>query len=282
MSNNSNLQQAKKNKFDEFYTMYDDIDAEVQHYKEHLKGKVVYCNCSTDESNFVKYFKDHSEELGIKKLLYSGIGKNDDTPFESERAIELLKEADIVIDNPPFSLGRKYIDLLMEYDKDFLIIMNQNGTTLKNVFPLFKDNKVRLGYTRPSRFLVPEHNGEKEHEVKLSFTRWFTTLPVEKNKQLVLTEHYYGEDGKPTKHALEKFPKYDNYDAINVDKVPDIPIDYEGVMGIPITFLDKFNPEQFEIVSFRKGEDGKDLVFTRERERVQPYFRILVRHRLQG
>lgn len=109
---------------------------------------------------------------------------------------------------------------------------------------------------------------------------WFTNLDHNKrHEELLLWEHYYGEDGKPTKHALEKFPKYDNYDAINVDKVSDIPVDYECVMGVPITFLDKFNPDQFEIVSFRKGEDGKDLVFTRERERVQPYFRILIKKR---
>lgn len=312
MAKSDNLRKAKEAKNDEFYTQIADIEKELKYYKEHFKGKTVFCNCDDPEwSNFWKYFHLNFGLLGLKKLItthynaseptykmeYEG-GNDSDTSvgvitplkqngdFRSSECIELLKDADIVVTNPPFSLFREYLGQLISYGKQFIIIGNMNALTYKEVFPLFKDNKVWYGVSITSgdrKFYVPDYyplnasgcgvddNGRRFIRVK--GVRWFTNLDNNKRHEVLdLIEHY----------SPDKYPTYDNYDAINVDKVSDIPVDYDGVMGVPISFMDKFNPEQFEIVAFRKGEDGKDLVFTRERERVQPYFRILVRPRLQG
>ena len=162
---------------------------------------------------------------------------------------------------------REYVAVLMEHKKKFLIIGNKNAITYKEFFPLLKNNEVWIGCTNVKEFLQPDGSIKKFGNIG-----WFTNLDVAKrHEKLILWKNYIPEE----------YPKYDNYDAINVDKVSEIPCDYDGIMGVPITFMDKYNPEQFEIVAFRKGNDGKDLVFTRERERerVQPYFRILVRRR---
>ena len=292
---NGNLHKAKVNKNDEFYTQLTDIEKELMHYKEHFKDKIVYCNCDDPEwSNFWKYFHLNFAHLGLKKLIatfyhigasvykmeYTGGDDNNisvgvkipltgNGDFRSDECVETLKESDIVVTNPPFSLFREYVAQLMEYEKEFLIIGNKNSITYKEFFPLLKDNKVWIGYESPAEFGTPEGITKKIN----GLSRWFTNLDIKKrHEKLILWKNY----------TPEEFPTYDNYDAINVDKVSDIPCDYNGVMGVPITFLDKYNPEQFEIVAFRKGEDGKDLVFTRERERIQPYFRILVRPRLRG
>ena len=198
--------------------------------------------------------------------------------FRSEESIALLKQADIVLTNPPFSLFRDYVEQLIQYDKHFLIIGNKNAVTYKEIFPLIKDNKLWVG-TRSmnSDFWLRVYSDSYEkldkdgNRLKHIMACWFTNLDIPKRHEILdLYKEYNPED----------YPKYDNYDAINVDKVADIPMDYDGVMGVPITFLDKYNPEQFEIVAFRKGEDGKDLVFTGGgRCPVQPYFRILVRRR---
>ncbi|MDR0914226.1 MAG: adenine-specific methyltransferase EcoRI family protein [Oscillospiraceae bacterium] len=222
-----------------------------------------------------------------------------DGDFRSAECIELLKQADIVVTNPPFSLFREYIAQLMEYKKDFIIIGNLNAITYKEVFPLIAQNKLWLGVSIHSgdrEFRVPDdyplkaagyrvdENGIKYIRVK--GVRWFTNIDTTKrHENLILYKTYNPAE----------YPKYDNYDAINVDKTADIPNDYDGVMGVPITFLDKYNPAQFEIVAFRKGDDGKDLVYSfsdcsqivnverereRERERgrtITPYFRILIR-----
>ena len=177
---------------------------------------------------------------------------------------------------------REYVDQLMEYNKKFLIIGSMNAITYKEIFPLIKNNEIWLGCNNVKEFLQPDNTIKKFGNIC-----WFTNLEhFKRNEELILFEKYYDyydrETGELKPYKENKYPKYDNYNAINIDKVSNIPLDYEGVMGVPITFLDKYNPNQFEIVSFRKGEDGKDLVFTRERERVQPYFRILVRHRFQG
>lgn len=191
---------------------------------------------------------------GVKKLKGNG-------SFDSEECIEYLKQADIVVTNCPWSRFRDYMALLEEYHKKYLILGNKNAITYKEIFPLLKDNKMWLGYCSPSEFKTPDAGVTKK---VAGLGRWFTNLDIKKrHEDLILWKHYYDKNGNPT----GEFQHYDNYAAINVDKVSEIPIDYEGVMGVPITFLDKYNPEQFEIVSFRKGEDGKDLVFTRERER---------------
>lgn len=199
--------------------------------------------------------------------------------FRSGECIELLKEADIVVTNPPFSLFREFIGQLMKYQKSFLIIGNVNAITYKEIFPLIKTNKLWLGPSITSgdrKFNVPDdyslnaagcgidENGRKFIRVK--GVRWFTNLDHQKrHEELDLVCHY----------SPEEYPKYDNYDAIEVSKTADIPFDYDGVMGVPITFLDKYNPSQFEIIKFRKGNDDKDLAINGK----CPYFRILIRNK---
>ena len=275
MGKNDNLHKARKNKNDEFYTQLADIEKELVHYVDFFKGKTVYCNCDdARESNFFKYFYNKFEELGLKKLIATGYkenghgvvlvyegDKNDnreikvtelqgDGDFRSEECIGFLKEADVIVTNPPFSLFREYVKQLMEYNKKFLIIGNMNAITFKEIFPLIKANKLWLGLTMNGSnrwFRVPD-NYEKsssmkvENGIKYCFVKsvvWFTNLEHNRRKEeLILINKY----------TPEEYPKYDNYDAINVDKVSDIPIDYDGVIGVPITFLDKYSPDQFEIV----------------------------------
>ena len=278
MQNNGNLNKAKTDKNDEFYTRLEDIEKELKHYTEHFKGKVVYCNCDdANRSNFFKYFSTNFQKLGLKKLITSGlkdngtgvvaIQKGDDIDiydgngdFRSEECIEFLKEADIVVTNPPFSLFREYVAQLMQYGKKFLIIGNKNAITYKEIFPYIKNNELWLGTTNPNEYFLP--NGEITKSVA-GLCRWFTNLEHKKrNEELILYKSY-----NPT-----EYPKYDNYDAIEVSKVAEIPMDYEGVMGVPISFLDKYCPNQFRIVKFRKGDDGKDLSVNGK----CPYFRILI------
>ena len=208
------------------------------------------------------------------KLVYDSNSKDanveeleGDGDFRSEECVKLLDEADIVVSNPPFSLFREYVAQLVQYDKKFLIIGNMNAITYKEIFPLIKANKIWIGYNfnKTMEFQLDE-SYEKWNEIrdgkkygKVPAIAWFTNLDHKKRHEfLTLTEKY----------DPAKYPKYDNYDAINVDKVNDIPKDYDGVMGVPITFLDKYNPEQFEIVQFRKGEDGRDLAFTVEKKKM--------------
>jgi len=281
---NNNLNKANKNKKDEFYTQLSDVEKELGHYREHFKGKVVFLNCDDPkESNFWRYFSLNFQYLGLKKLIstHFGNGKpaykleiirdinNDgkinnldtiETPlkqngdFRSPECIEILKGADIVVTNPPFSLLREYVAQLMEYNKKFIIIGNINALSYKEIFKLIKENKVWLGYSIHSgdrEFKVPEdytlnasgyrvdENGIKYIRVK--GVRWFTNLDYkERHQDLLLYKTYKGNE--------EEYPKYDDYDAINIDITKDIPIDYKGNMGVPITFIDKYNPDQFEIV----------------------------------
>ena len=261
---NENLHKAKAAKNDEFYTRLEDIEKELEHYAEHFKGKVVYCNCDdARESNFFKYFSTNFQKLGLKKLITSGlkidgtedgtdgtdgtgviaIQKGDDIDiydgngdFRSEECIEFLKEADIVVTNPPFSLFREYVAQLMQYGKKFLIIGSMNAITYKEIFPYIKNNELWLGTTNPNEHFLP--NGEITKSVA-GLCRWYTNLEHNKrNEELILYKHYNPSE----------YPKYDNYDAIEVSKVAEIPMDYEGVMGVPISFLDKYCPNQFRIL----------------------------------
>ena len=298
---NANLTQAKRAKKDEFYTQLSDIERELSHYKEHFRGKTVLCNCDDPRiSNFFRYFAYNFEHLGLKRLIttcyknqdtdlfsmntceqaiwleYFGDKNGDKIPnpdeigihyfkgdgdFRSAECIELLKQADIVVTNPPFSLFREYVAQLVEYDKKFVIIGHQNAITYKEIFPLIKENKIWLGYGFKggaghfiSKYEDTATAGDhREGMIRVSGVVWFTNLDIDKrHEELILYKTYNPED----------YPKYDNYDAINVDKTSDIPCDYDGVMGVPITFLDKYSPTQFEIVEFRKGTDGKDLVYS--------------------
>lgn len=263
---NSNLHAAKVAKNDEFYTRFEDINFEinlVEHgYRPFFKDKVVYCNCDDpEESNFWKFFKARFSGLKLKKLIsthYDQEGRSSykleydgervvkseldgNGDFRSSECVELLKESDIVVTNPPFSLFREFVALLMKYEKKFVIIGNKNAITYKEIFPLIKDNKVWLGYTSPNEFIIP--GGEITKQVT-GLCRWFTNLEIPKRHEPMLLGGSYEKGSKKG-----MFPKYDNYDAINVDRVCDIPEDYNGVMGVPITFLDKYCPEQFEIVN---------------------------------
>ena len=307
MAKNAGLSKAKSAKQDEFYTQYEDIQSELNHYEKHFKGKTVFCNCDDPfESNFCKFFLRNFNYLGLKRLIctsYSnspvigqqltlfdwmdepvvagngyvmdirevpmanGRGVSDDDidvllksrnrgvkklkgdgDFRSEECIEYLKQSDIVVTNPPFSLFREYISQLMTYNKKFIIIGNKNAITYKEIFPLIKENKLWTGYRGFSggMWFFSDYEGKTEKIVngkKLINVPsiWFTNLDhAKRHEKLVLYKKYYGNE--------EDYPKYDNYDAINVDKTSDIPCDYFEDMGVPITYLDKHNPDQFEIV----------------------------------
>lgn len=291
MARNANLYKARKAKNDEFYTKLVDVSKEVMHYREHFKDKIVYCNCDDPTwSAFWEYFHLNFAELGLKKLIsthydkdeptykmeYTGGDDNDieagnKTPlegngdFRNQECLDLLDEVDIVCTNPPFSLFREYVAALMEHEKKFLVIGSKNVITYKDFFPLLQNGDVWIGWNSPSEFITPEGSIKKFGNIG-----WFTNLGIAKrNEKLVLRKKY----------TPEEYPSYDNCDAINVDKLSDIPMDYDGVMGVPISIMDKYDSDQFEIVGFKKGNDGKDLVFTREGEKRVPYFRILIRPR---
>ena len=195
--------------------------------------------------------------------------------FDSPECIELLKEADIVVTNPPFSLFREYLAQLDKYGKQFIIIGNTNALTYKETFKMFQEDKIRTGYTNfnvgmffqvPDTFEKFHHLENGKKIARVSTSCWLTNLPVSKhNEELILYKHY----------SPEEYPKYDNYDGINVNTYTEIPCDYEGAIGVPITFLDKYNPDQFEIIKFRKGDDDKDLCINGK----CPYFRILIRRK---
>jgi len=285
---NKLLIRAKRAKNDEFYTQLTDIEKELCHYKDHFKDKVVLCNCDDPRvSEFFNYFVLNFKHLGLKKLIttcyknqepdlfsrhdsdravyleYNGsLSGKDNVPtakdigikhlkgdgdFRSAECIELLKQADIVVTNPPFSLFREYVAQLIEHDKKFLIVGNKNAITYKEIFKLIKENKLWLGHRNINDdmwLMLPKDstNAEKViNGIKLKHINacWFTNLDIKKRHEYIICYRNY---------TPEKYPKYDNYDAINVDKVADIPCDYKGVMGVPITFLDKYNPKQFELL----------------------------------
>lgn len=282
---NKKMHAAKAGKNNEFYTSYEDIEKELMEYKKpcnQWRGKKIFCNCNDGlESNFVKFFIDNFEVLGIESLTainYVEGGKatkyvvdgdrnedgfidindvvaaelNGDGSFMSDESVEELKKCDIVVTNPPFSEFRDFIALLVEYNKDFLVLGNNNAITYKEIFPLIKDGKMRLGYSanKTMKFIMPDdyagsdYNDKGQKIGKVPAITWFTTLRTRKSLEpLPLTATYYTDTNR-----REEYPKYDNYDAIEVSKVVDIPKDYFGVMGVPITFLDKWCPEQFEIL----------------------------------
>lgn len=290
MAGNKNLQAAMKAKKDEFYTQLADIENELRHYKDFFQGKTVLCNCDDPRvSNFFHYFAYNFEQLGLQRLIttcyknqdsdlfsenaseqavyleYYGDKNGNNVPdaeeigirplhgdgdFRSPECIELLKQADVVVTNPPFSLFREYVAQLMKYGKKFIIIGNQNAITYKEIFSLLQSNRMWLGYKfGDMAFRVPDdsepratrywqdESGQKWRS--MGNICWFTNIDHKKrHEELILYRTFAPED----------YPTYDNYDAINVDKVADIPMDYKGTMGVPITFMDKYCPEQFEII----------------------------------
>lgn len=287
---NSHLKKAKSGKKDEFYTQLSDIERELGHYKEHFRWKTVFCNCDDPRvSNFFHYFSYNFEHLWLKKLIttcyknnqpelfsnntsekaiyleYFGDKNGDHIPnpeeiwikslkwdgdFRSPECIELLKEADIVVTNPPFSLFREYVAQLMEYDKKFIIIWNQNAITNKDFFPLIQKNKIWLwyGFKGWAAHFINHHyedyasaGDHKDWMIRVSWVTWYTNLEIQKrHEDLILYKTYLGNE--------KDYPNYDNYNAIEISKTKDIPLDYLWIMGVPITFMDKYNPDQFEIV----------------------------------
>lgn len=315
---NNTLHKAKSSKSDEFYTLLEDIECELEFYKDKFQGKVVYCNCDNPkESNFFKYFYDNFKSLGLKKIIASyyvpdthnlfnqsecqhggyiecGIEDVDveianlsckmfkgDGDFRSHECESLLRQADVIVTNPPFSLFREHLSQIVKYKKDFLVIGNINAITYQEVFNLIQTNRAWLGIHLGrgiSGFKVPDHyelygtetyvSDAGDRIVSPNNCLWLTNLDVE-------TRHDFLKLSKIYKGNEEEYKKFDNFDGINVNRTQDIPIDYDGVMGVPITFLHKYNPSQFEIVRFRKGDNGKDLSI----DGKCPYFRILIRNR---
>lgn len=299
-SSNRNLHEAKNSKKDEFYTQLSDIEKELRHYKEHFKNKVVFCNCDDPRvSNFFHYFSFNFEKLGLKKLIttcyknqdadlfsenksekaiyleYTGDKNGDNIPnpeeigiqhlkgdgdFRSRESIELLKQADIVVTNPPFSLFREFVEQLVENDKKFIIIGSLNAITYKEIFKLIKENKIWLGngFSGGNAYFKTTHtkefaSGVYDEEtglVKFRNVCWYTNLDITKRHEDLILHKKYNEND---------YPQYDNYNAIEVSKLADIPCDYYGNLGVPITFLDKYNPEQFEILGITDRDDNSGL-----------------------
>ena len=344
-SQNSLLKEAKANKKDEFYTQLSDIEKELKHYRNHFKDKVVLCNCDDPRvSNFFHFFSYNFEKFGLKKLIatcyknqemdlfsenkseqaiyleYIGDKNGNNVPdveeigikhlkgdgdFRSKECIELLKQADIVVTNPPFSLFREYISQLIEYDKKFVIVGHQNAIKYKEIFPLIRDNKIWLGFGftgGAAHFLNTQYEdyatagNHKEGMIRVSGVHWFTNLDINKrHEDLILYKKY----------TPEEYPKYENLDAINVDITKDIPLDYNGMMGVPITFMDKYNPDQFEIIGVgianlglemgiqrykpehkkyrkevqKRGAVDGDLYFVKNGVVEFPYSRIIIKHK---
>lgn len=295
------LRSAMKAKEDEFYTQLADIERELKHYRKHFRDKVVYCNCDDPRvSNFFHYFSYNFEKLGLERLIsacyksrerdlfsnndseqaiwleYSGDKDGNSVPdpdeigvkplmgdgdFRSEEMLDLLRQADIVVTNPPFSLFREYVPQLIAHDKKFLILGNMNALTYQEIWPLIESNKIWLGVTRTGTgqmwFRVkddaPIKTGQRtdEHGVRyqtVGNSAWFTNLDnAKRHEDLILYKTY----------DPAEYPSYDNYEAIDVSKTVDIPMDYDGVMGVPITFLGKHNPDQFEIVGIAKSPLGR-------------------------
>ena len=330
---NKNLNAAKTAKKDEFYTQLEDINNELRHYREHFRGKTVLCNCDDPRvSNFFTYFAYNFEFLGLKRLIttcyknqdmdlfsqnnceqaiyliYDGDKNGNNIPdpeeigihplkgdgdFRSKECIELLKQADIVVTNPPFSLFREYVAQLMEYDKKFLIIGTQNAIHYKEIFPLIKENKLWLGYSAGDMsFKVPsdyepretrywqDESGQKWRS--MGNVCWFTNLDHKKRHEMMILYKNY---------TPEYYPKYDNLDAIDVGKKEEIPCDYDGIMGVPDTLLFQLNPDQFEIMGLGSGDLAKqagvtknyrgrtDLAYTINDKHKCPYSRILIRRK---
>lgn len=243
---NENLRTARKVKNDEFYTRYEDIEKELVKYKDQLCDKIIYCNCDKPNSNFVKFFNDVKDKWGIKDVWHTSIDEG--VSFDSDYAKELLTKCDVVITNPPFSKVRaEYLPMLMDSGKQFLFIGNLNIATMKDIFPLIRDGKLWTGYTHPKEFLQPDGTYKK-----FGNTLWWTNMPVDKPLILNPDKKYYGNE--------DKYPHYDNYDAINVDKIADIPSDYEGVMGVPVTFIEHYVPP----IADRGGIGSEYLVSEQE------------------
>lgn len=232
------LLRAKTAKNDEFYTRYEDVKTECDIYRSHFFNKIIYCNCDTANSVFVRYFSELKDKGLIRDIWFSGgLGGAD---FRSPESIERLKQADLIITNPPFSLFREFMDLLIQYDKKFLVIGNKNAVAYRNIFSQIKNNKIWFGvrrWTGGMTFITPDNSKKAVPAI------WFTNL-----------EHLYAPAPISLKKSFNslEYKRYDNADAININRTADIPNDYLGIMGVPISFLERYNSYQFEILGLDK------------------------------
>ena len=269
MSTNANLHKAKDAKNDEFYTQLTDVSKELMHYKQNFKDKTVLCNCDDPTlSAFWKYFHLNFSALGLKKLIsthydktqptykmeYTGGNDNDievsvktslegNGDFRNQECLDILDEADIVVTNPPFSLFREYVAVLMEHEKKFLIIGSLNAVKYSECFPFIMNNQMWLGNNNVHNFMQPDGTVKKFGNIN-----WYTNLDFAKRHEKIILWKEYND---------KEYPKYETYDAIEVSKVTNIPVNYNGIMGVPISFMSKYNPEQFEIVGeFNHGSDN--------------------------
>jgi hypothetical protein len=334
------LHSARRAKNDEFHTQLSDIETELQHYRQHFRDKIIFCNCDDPyESNFFKYFALNFTALGLKKLIatcYAGspiaytklsildcensqekttksphkieiseVMENPETgfgtanvadllrnkknvlmrlrgygDFRSQECVELMKQSDVVVTNPPFSLFREFVAQLDELGKKFLIIGDQNAITYKEIFRLIKDNKIWLGIDNGGTkwFQVPAHYDiQTKTRIRIVngvkfFSKgnivWFTNLDHVKRHEEIKLDKIYN---------AEKYPKYDNYDAIEVSQYTEIPVDYDGYMGVPITFLYKYNPDQFEVLGLDHHDPDKIGAQWHLLNGKVPYRRIIIR-----
>ena len=320
MPNNTNLNKAIKSKNDEWYTKLADIEKEMQHYTEYFENKIIYCNCDDPViSNFFVYFSENFEKLKLKKLITTcyktrqqdlfgeiiiapavctitqSLGKTErhnlqgDGDFRSEECQELLRQADIIVTNPPFSLFKEYVAQLMKFEKKFLIIGNLNAISYTKIFPYLQNQKIKFGFNSGSmEFICGKNNDNHDHNYYQTMTTnvcWYTNLEIghKTNHHIECTKKYNPKD----------YPQYDNYNAININKVSDIPIDYDGPMGVPKTFMLKYNPEQFFILGHdhavkrdlpgellqgkRLADAGKSCLAGEEL-----YARIFIKHKKNG
>ena len=301
MSRNANLSKAKNAKNDEFYTRLEDIEKELNEYDPKVfKDKTIFCNCDDPtSSNFWIFFHMNFNRLGLKKLItthynmdsspsyamtYDSKDPKDDVDFSkgtkiplkgdgdfrSPECVDLLNQSDMVVTNPPFSLFREYIAQLDQYNKQFIVIGNKNAITYKEIFPLIKDNKLWLGFSQPKEFDTPNGMTKKIN----GLTRWFTNVDTKKRHHKLETVYRWN---KRKEKYPDLYPKYDNYDAIEVGKVLQIPLDYDGTMGVPITFLDVYNPNQFEIIGLTTGRKE----FSKESWPIKRYTNAL-QHKSNG
>jgi len=336
MIRNTTLNKAKDAKNDEFYTCYEDIQAELNHYEKHFENKTVFCNCDDPfESNFCKFFLKNFNYLKLKRLIctsYSasyivgqqmtifdllgdpvvagngyvidisevpmangrGVSDTDidkmlkskkrgvkklsgDGDFRSDECIKLLQQADIVVTNPPFSLFREYMALLLEYGKQFLIIGNQNALHYKEIFPLLKENKLWIGYNHVKEFIKPDGSSQKFGNVL-----WYTNVDISKrHEELIMFKEYNSDE----------YLHYMNFDGIDVSKISDIPCDYYGYMGVPDTFMNCYNPDQFVICGLSTGDTAKaigikknyrgrtDLAYIKDGKPSCPFSRIIIKQK---
>lgn len=295
MAKSDNLRKAKQAKNDEFYTRLEDIEAEISQHKDYVRqfeGKTVLCNCDDPEwSNFFLFFKLHFKQLKLKKLITTHFNKDGspsyklewegemlngdmvnliktpltgDGDFRSEECVELLKEADIVVTNPPFSLFREFVEQLITYGKKFIIIGNKNAIAYKEFFPLLKDGKCFVGYNagKGTMCFATSHTANGIGKTMNSVpSYWYTNFDLDKTREpLILTKNYTNNE--------DLYLNYDNFNAIECGKVKNIPKDYFGLIGVPITFIAKFCPNQFEIVG--KSDELAKPILIKNKEVEKP------------